>query len=206
MRLKHIKNAEIDVLKGKYIINNPKDYIGSWNKVFGNNNKIEIEIGMGKGNFIISKALSNPNVNYIGLEKYASVLLFANKKIEEKNIPNLRIIYADAIDIDKMFNKEIHKVYLNFSDPWPKSRHEKRRLTSTPFLKKYKPIFKGINIVEQKTDNEDFFKYSLKSFRKNRFLTVKKSVNYFDKYRTEYEQKFIDKGKNINFVKVIKFF
>lgn len=205
MRLKHIKNAETDVLKGKYIISNPKDYIGKWNEVFENNNKIEIEIGMGKGNFIISKAKSNPNINYIGLEKYASVILFANKKIEEENIPNLKIIYADAIDIDKMFKKEIHKVYLNFSDPWPKSRHEKRRLTSTQFLKKYEPIFKGINIIEQKTDNDEFFKYSLKSFRKNRYIKVKKSVNYFDKYRTEYEQKFIDKGKNINYVKVVKF-
>ena len=204
MRLKHIKNAEEDVLKGKYIIIDPERYVGNWKKEFGNNNKIEVEIGMGKGNFIISKAKANPNINYIGVEKYASVLLYANKKIQEDNITNLKIIYSDAINIDKWFIREIHKIYLNFSDPWPKSRHEKRRLTSKQFLQKYSKIFKNIKIIEQKTDNDDFYKYSLKSFRKNGYIIVKKSVNYFDTHRTEYEQKFIDKGKNINYVRVVK--
>ena len=204
MRLKHIKGSEEEVASSKVVIKSPEDYIGSWNKLFNNNNKIELEIGMGKGSFLIEKARRNKNINYIGLEKYPSVLLTAIRTIEEENLSNIRIICADATNVDKIFKKEISKLYLNFSDPWPKKRHAKRRLTSSVFLNKYKSIFKGFKVIEQKTDNDDLFAYSVSSFKENGYIVIKKNTNYFDDIRTEYENKFISKGKNINYVKVFK--
>ena len=204
MRLKHIKGSEEEVASSKVVIKNPETHIGSWNKLFNNKNKIELEIGMGKGSFLIEKARRNKNINYIGLEKYPSVLLTAIKTIEEENLPNIRIICADATNVDKIFKKEISKLYLNFSDPWPKKRHEKGRLTSSVFLNKYKPIFKGFKVIEQKTDNDDLYAYSVSSFKENGYIVLKKNTNYFDDIRTEYENKFISKGKNINYVKVFK--
>lgn len=205
MRLKHIKGSEEIVNSSKVVVQNPYDYRGNWSSLFGNNNKIFLEIGMGKGNFIIEYARRNPNINFVGLEKYPSVLLGALKIIEKENIRNLRIVCVDAVNIDKIFYKEISKLFLNFSDPWPKKRHEKRRLTSPEFLKRYDSIFKGIKVIEQKTDNDDLFSYSLDSFKMHKYIKLKKSNNYFDDIRTEYENKFISKGKNINYVKVFKF-
>lgn len=204
MRLKHIKGSEIIVQTSKVVIQNPEKYKGNWKSVFGNKNKIFLEIGMGKGNFIIEHARRNPKINYIGFEKYPSVLLTALKIIEEENIKNLKIICADAINIENIFYKEISKLYLNFSDPWPKKRHTKRRLTSPEFLIRYDSIFKGFKLIEQKTDNDDLFFYSLESFKSKGYHVLKKNVNYFDDIRTEYESKFIAKGKNINYVKVFK--
>lgn len=204
MRLKHIKGSEEVVENSDVVIKNPENYKGKWKSVFGNYNKIHIEIGMGKGSFLIENARQNPNVNFIGVEKYPSVLLNAIKTIEEEGLTNIKIICADANNIDKIFNKEISKLYLNFSDPWPKKRHEKRRLTSSVFLKKYSTIFKGLKVIEQKTDNDDLFKYSTKEYIKNGYLIIKYRRNYFAKIRTEYENKFINKGKNINYIKVIK--
>lgn len=205
MRLKHIKGSEEIVKNSIVVIDNPKDYKGKWSSIFDNDNKIHLEIGMGKGSFLIELARRNPNINYIGFEKYPSVLLNAIKVIEEEKLTNIKIICADAYNIDQIFYKEISKLYLNFSDPWPKKRHEKRRLTSSIFLKKYKNIFKGLKIIEQKTDNDDLFNFSVKSYIKNGYLVVGYSRNYFADVRTEYENKFISKGKNINYVKVIKF-
>ena len=178
MRLKHIKDAEIIVGESEYVINNPKENINNWNACFNNTNKIELEIGCGKGDFLIKKAKYNPNINYIGVEKYASALIFAIKKLENENIPNLKFIVMDAIEIDKVFNKEISKLYLNFSDPWPKKRHEKRRLTSDVFLNKYKRIFKGLKVIEQKTDNDSLYKYSLKQYIKNGYLILKNKKRF----------------------------
>ena len=204
MRLKNIKGAKEFVTKNDYIIKNPTNYKGKYKSIFKNKNKIELEIGVGKGDFIIEKAISNPNINYIGVEKYASVLIFAIKKAEKNKLTNIKFILSDAIQIDEIFYKEISKLYLNFSDPWPKKRHEKRRLTSDVFLNKYKSIFKNIKIIEQKTDNDDLFEYSIKSYKRNGYIPIKKSTNYISKYKTEYENKFIKKGKNINYIKVIK--
>lgn len=204
MRLKNIKGAKEFVTKNDYIIKNPTNYKGKYKSIFKNKNKIELEIGVGKGDFIIEKALSNPNINYIGVEKYASVLIFAIEKAEKNKLTNIKFILLDAIHIDEIFYKEISKLYLNFSDPWPKKRHEKRRLTSDVFLNKYKSIFKNIKIIEQKTDNDDLFEYSIKSYIRNGYIPIKKSTNYISKYKTEYENKFIKKGKNINYIKVIK--
>jgi len=205
MRLKHIKGSEMIVKESPVVINNPRDYKGNFKSIFGNNNKIYLEVGMGKGNFIIEHARRNKNINYIGFEKYPSVILGAIKIIEEENLKNLRIICEDAACIDEIFYKEISKLYLNFSDPWPKKRHAKRRLTSPNFLKKYDSIFKSIKVIEQKTDNDNLFLYSLESFKEAKYKVLKKNTNYFDSIRTEYESKFIAKGKNINYVKVFKF-
>jgi len=205
MRLKHIKGSEARVDSSNVVIHNPENYKGKWKSIFGNNNKIYLEVGMGKGQFIIQKAKKNPKINFVGFEKYPSVLLNALDIIEKENIPNLRIVCADAMNIDKIFYKEISKLYLNFSDPWPKKRHSKRRLTSLVFLDKYDKIFKRLKVIEQKTDNDELFSYSLGSFKDKGYHIIKKNTNYFDSVRTEYEEKFISKGKNINYVKVFKF-
>jgi len=205
MRLKHIKGSEEIVENSKVVIKNPEQYKGKWNTVFNNNNKIHLEVGIGKGSFLINHAKNNPDINYIGLEKYPSVLLSAIKIVEEENIKNIKIICTDATNINNIFYKEISMLYLNFSDPWPKKRHEKRRLTSEKFLKKYDTIFKRFKIIKQKTDNDDLFNYSIESFKNHGYFILKKNTNYFDKIRTEYEEKFIKKGKNINYVKVFKF-
>ena len=204
MRLKHIKGSEEKVSLSKVVIKNPEQYKGKWKSVFNNKNKIYLEIGMGKGSFLIEHARRNKNVNYIGFEKYPSVLLNALETIENENLTNIKLICADAYKVDEIFYKEISKLYLNFSDPWPKKRHIKRRLTSDVFLKKYNSIFKGLKVIEQKTDNDELFNFSLESYKLNHYIVVKKNTNYFDDIRTEYENKFISKGKNINYVKVIK--
>lgn len=204
MRLKHIKNADKIIEASPYLIKNPLDYKGKWNNLFNNNNKIEIEIGMGKGKFIISKALKNPNVNYIGIEKYDSPLVSAVKKLENLDIKNIKLICFDAININEVFDHEIDKLYLNFSDPWPKKRHTKRRLTSNIFLSKYETIFKNNKDIEMKTDNDDLYEYSLISFEENDYEIIKTDTNYLDEYTTEYEDKFISLGKNINYIHVVK--
>ncbi len=204
MRLKHIKGSESIIENSEIVIKNPIIYKGKWKSVFKNNNKIYLEIGMGKGSFLLEHARRNKNINYIGFEKYPSVLLKAIETIEKEGLDNIKIICADASHTDEIFYKEISKLYLNFSDPWPKKRHEKRRLTSKVFLDKYNSIFKGLKVIEQKTDNDSLFEYSVNSFKNSHYLIVKKNRNYFDDIRTEYENKFISKGKNINYVKAIK--
>ena len=204
MRLKHIKNAEEIISKSKYLVKSPRENKGSWNKVFNNDNNIEVEIGMGKGKFIIEKAIQNPNINYIGIEKYDSPLVSAVKKLEELEINNLKLICLDALGIEEVFDHEIDKIYLNFSDPWPKKRHAKRRLTSSIFLNKYENLFKNEKHIEMKTDNDDLYDYSCESFIENGYDIVKTDTNYLDTIRTEYEDKFISLGKNINYISVVK--
>lgn len=204
MRLKHIKNAEEIISKSKYLVKSPRENKGSWNKVFNNDNNIEVEIGMGKGKFIIEKAIQNPNINYIGIEKYDSPLVSAVKKLEELEINNLKLICIDALGIEEVFDHEIDKIYLNFSDPWPKKRHAKRRLTSSIFLNKYENLFENEKHIEMKTDNDDLYNYSCESFIENGYDIVKTDTNYLDTIRTEYEDKFISLGKNINYISVVK--
>lgn len=204
MRLKHIKNAEEIISKSKYLEQNPRNNKGNWNKVFNNDNNIEIEIGMGKGKFIIEKAIQNPNVNFIGIEKYDSPLVSAVKKLEELELNNLRLVCIDALGIEEIFDHEIDKIYLNFSDPWPKKRHVKRRLTSSVFLNKYESLFKNEKRIEMKTDNDDLYDYTCESFIENGYDIVKTDTNYLDTIRTEYEDKFIGLGKNINYISVVK--
>lgn len=204
MRLKHIKDADKIINRSNYIIENPEEYKGLWNKLFNNDNNIEIEIGTGKGKFIIEKALQNPNINFIGIEKYDSPLVGAVKKLEELDINNLRLICYDALTIDNVFDREISKIYLNFSDPWPKKRHTKRRLTSNRFLEKYDLIFKDTKRIEIKTDNDDLFNYSCESLTKYGYKIIKKDTNHISDITTEYEDKFMNIGKNINYISVVK--
>jgi tRNA (guanine-N7-)-methyltransferase len=169
VRLRNIKDSKEKVSKSKYIINNYYDLIGKWNQLFNNNNPIHLEIGMGKGKFILENALKNPNINYIGIEKYDSVLLKAIKKIDENNLSNLKIISCDAKELNKIFKKEVDTIYLNFSDPWHKERHAKRRLTSNIFLKIYDNIFVDKNHIVMKTDNRNLFEYSIVNLSKYRY-------------------------------------
>ena len=204
MRLKHIKNANVIISNCKYVVNNPLDYKGKWKQLFSNDNDIEIEIGTGKGKFIISKAIENPNINYIGIEKYDSPLVSAVKKLEEVEISNLKLICFDAMNIEDVFDREVSKIYLNFSDPWPKKRHTKRRLSSPIFLNKYDSLFKNNKVIEMKTDNDGLFEYSRESFLEYGYEIKDENTNYFDKFTTEYEDKFISLGKNINYIRVEK--
>lgn len=209
MRLRNVKNAINIVNESNYVIKNPEEYIGNYKKIFNNNNPINIEIGMGKGDFIIGMSKKHSNINFIGIEKYESVMVRAIEKINEENIPNLKLIRMDAINIDSIFKKEIDTIYLNFSDPWPKKRHAKRRLTSNIFLEKYDKIFKKNPHIIQKTDNTLLFAYSIKSlvdngYKFNRVSLDLKEENDIDNVITEYENKFMSMGVKINYLDAYK--
>ena len=209
MRVRNVKNKEEIINNSIYTIENPTNYKGSWNKAFNNSNPIYLEVGMGKGKFILENAKNNPNINYIGIEKNGSVLSYAIKKIEEYKLSNLKLICFDANKIDGLFDKDIDLLYLNFSDPWPKNRHEKRRLTSNSFLEKYDKIFKKERIIEMKTDNQGLFEYSIISFVNNGYKIEDISLDLTNKenfinIRTEYEEKYILKNNRIYYLKVIK--
>ena len=164
MRLKCVKGAKEIVESSPYLILEPEKYKGKYKKLFNNDNPIYIEIGMGKGKFIIENAINNPNINYIGIEKYDSVIVRAVQKLSELELPNLKLIRIDAENIEDVFSKEIDRMYLNFSDPWSKTRHERRRLSSHEFLKRYDSIFKNTNHIIQKTDNRKLFEFSIMSY------------------------------------------
>ena len=169
MRLRKVKNVEEKIKEfDGLIISEPEKHKGNWNKLFGNDNPIHLEIGMGKGKFIIEKAKREPNVNFIGCELVQSIIYKAAKSV--KDVPNLLMINYDALKLGEVFDKgEIGKIYLNFSDPWPKSRHEKRRLTSDSFLNVYREIKASDGVIEFKTDNRGLFEYSVMSLNNNGF-------------------------------------
>jgi len=209
MRQRNVKNKKEIIENSNYVVNNPMELFNNWHSLFGNDNPIYIEIGMGKGNFVIGNAKRYPNVNFIGIEKFDSILALALKKMDELELPNLKVIRMDAFDIDKVFNHEISKVFLNFSDPWPKKRHTNRRLTSPVFLDKYNNLFKDIKVIEMKTDNQGLFEYSLCSFNENGYFINEISLDLHnsdkdDNIMTEYEKKFSDKNNRIYYVKVTK--
>ncbi len=208
MRLKNVKGANEIIEKGIYYIKNPNENINNWSKVFKSNNPIYIEIGMGKGDFIIKMAELHPEYNFLGIEKYESVLVRAVEKIEKTNLPNVFVIRYDAADLNNIIEKEIDTIYLNFSDPWPKKRHEKRRLTSETFLPIYDKIFKGRKRIIQKTDNIELFGYSIVSLSKYGYTIedVSLDLHSTDKENslTEYEKKFSDKGYKINYLEALK--
>ena len=175
---------------------------------FSNNQPLHIEIGMGKGNFILNMALNNPDINFIGIEKYSSVASIAIKKIAPYNLPNLKIIINDIANLEELLKNKVDVIYLNFSDPWPKLRHEKRRLTSKNFLDLYAKLFKNKQVIIQKTDNDDLFNYSLNSFKNNGYTIEKVSYDLHKEnilnVMTEYEEKFSNKGIKIKYLKAIK--
>lgn len=204
MRLRNIKNKEEIIENSDYIVKDYIDYVGKWNTLFGNNNPIYIEIGMGMGKFIVENALKNPDINYIGIEKQDNVLARSLPNIPE-GINNFKVLRLNALDIDKVFSKEISLLYLNFSDPWPKVRHHSRRLTSNIFLDKYENIFKDKKVIELRTDNESLYIYSLESFSfkgyKLEDITFDLNTTTPERITTEYEDKFVNKGNKIYYVK-----
>ena len=201
MRLKNIKGAADYVNNSNLVIHNPEELKHKWKEEFGNNNDIHIEIGMGRGNFIIGMATKYPSINFIGIEMYDSVIYKAVKKLEElgeARPKNLRLIRMDAQDINNVFEKEINRIYLNFSDPWPKAKHAKRRLTSKQFLEKYDKIFIDENQIFQKTDNIDLFNFSIESLKEYGYELKNVTNDLYaddtlDNVPTEYEKKFVRK-------------
>ena len=203
MRLRNVKNKEEIMNQSTYLLKEATTYKGKWSKFFKNNNPIYIEIGIGKGKFIIENALNNPNINYIGIEKFDNVIVKSLQKIPE-GLNNLVMIREDALNITDLFDHEIDHLYLNFSDPWPKKRHHLRRLSSSIFLEKYDEIFKNVQSIEMRTDNRELFEYSLVSFSKHNYIFEDISLDLHHdnppSITTEYEDKFSEKGFPIFYV------
>ena len=209
MRLRNIPRAEGTVQAHKTVIKRPEDQKGCWRQVFGNKNPVYIEIGMGKGQFILNMAAKYPDINFVGIERYTSVLLRAVEKFdtdEFKELNNVRFICMDARNVEDVFAPgEVERIYLNFSDPWPKARHARRRLTSTEFLDRYEKVLAEGGRVEFKTDNTELFNFSLEQVKEAGWtlenftydLHHNEEMNQ-DNIMTEYEEKFSKKGNPIN--------
>ncbi|MDX5474205.1 MAG: tRNA (guanosine(46)-N7)-methyltransferase TrmB [Bacillaceae bacterium] len=194
---------ELIVSNPHIIIQNPEEHKGKWHEIFGNNNPIHIEVGTGKGNFVTGMAAANPDINYIGIELFESVIVVALQKAIESNLPNVKLLNVDAVKLPEIFAPgEVGQVYLNFSDPWPKKRHEKRRLTYKTFLDLYKEVLKDKGEIHFKTDNRGLFEYSLISFNEYGLQLKYVSLDlhnsdYEGNVMTEYEQKFSELGQPI---------
>lgn len=204
MRLRHIPGSEEQIAESPYVIQTPEEKKANWAEVFGNRNPVYIEVGMGKGKFLMELAQKNPDINYVGVERYSTVLLKAIRKQERLKLPNLCFLREDAEKLADIFEKgEVWKIYLNFSDPWPKDRHAKRRLTSPRFMAVYDRILKSDGIVEFKTDNRDLFEYSLQSIPEAGWdvewytFDLHHSDYAEENVMTEYEAKFFAQGKSI---------
>ena len=210
MRLKKVPGALERIEASDYVIKDGKEYFGKYETLFEKKQPIHIEIGMGKGKFITEMAQLHPEINYIGIEKFDSVLIRALEKQEEMELSNLKLMRLDAEMIDEVFNHEIDRIYLNFSDPWPKKRHAKRRLTSKEFLKAYDSIFKTTKEIIMKTDNRKLFEYSIMSFTNYGYQIEEISLNLYDddikeNVATEYETKFHNLGYPIYRIVVKKY-
>lgn len=201
MRLRKIKNA-LERLKENpnNFIENPLDAKGKWNKIFNNSNPIYLEIGCGKGQFISQLASINPDINFIAIEKYDSVLLRTSEKVASLNLSNLKLAIIDAAKLTDYFaSGEVSLIYINFSDPWPKNQHQKRRLTYKTFLDSYKNVLTSDGAVYQKTDNRKLFEFSLESFNENGWslsnisLDLHKDTEVFN-IQTEFEEKWSKYG------------
>ncbi|WP_016837065.1 tRNA (guanosine(46)-N7)-methyltransferase TrmB [Ureibacillus thermosphaericus] len=186
------------------VIPNPEEYKGKWNELFGNDRPLRIEVGSGRGQFIVGMAQANPEINYIGIELFDKVIVKAlQKALEAGSPPNLRLLRVNAEELEKIFQKnEVHRVYLNFSDPWPKKRHAKRRLTHEKFLKIYESILIDEGEIHFKTDNRGLFEYSLVSMSQYGMKLKDVSLDLHanepeDNIRTEYEEKFSSLGQPI---------
>lgn len=205
MRLRNVTGSREMIADSRFVVHEPFEGKGRWNEIFGNNHPIHIEIGMGKGRFMMDLAAANPEINYIGIEKYSTVLLRAVQKMEQNELPNLRFIRMDAEDICEVFDKgEVARIYLNFSDPWPKDRHAKRRLPSRQFLERYDKILAKDGRIEFKTDNRDLFDFALEELEPAGWKTeaVTRDLHHDDKMlagniMTEYEERFSSLGNPI---------
>ena len=205
MGLKNVPGARDVIAESSLVVHEPEKQKGNWQQVFGNDHPVHIEIGMGKGRFICEMAKTHPDINYIGIEKYSSVLLRAIQKMEEEPLPNLLFIRMDAENIDEVFDlDEVDRIYLNFSDPWPKDRHAKRRLPSKEFLARYDRFLKKDGVLEFKTDNRGLFDFAVEELPQAGWKLVKITYDlHHDEemmqgnVMTEYEQKFSSMGNPI---------
>lgn len=201
-----IKNADKIVSNSPYVVNNPTKYKNKWSDLFGNKNPIKLELGMGRGDFIIEMAKSYPNINFIGLEINDSQMVMAIKNLERLNLPNLKLINADAMFIDTFFGKEIDTIYLTFSEPWPKKIDEKKRFTHYGYLKLYDKIFKKHKHIILKTDNKGLFAYSLETLSQYWYVFDKISLDLHKDERqisnvmTNYEKQYFKEGRPIYYV------
>ncbi len=204
MRRRKIKGSDEKLVSyNDYVITEAQTYKGKWKDLFGNNNPIHLEIGIGRGSFLKRYAIRHPEINYLGIETKEEVMLYGVKESHEEGLKNIKFIWQNAIDLKDFFEKkEVERIYLNFSDPWPKKRHSKRRLTSESFLDMYKDVLKDNGEVHFKTDHEDLFEFSLNSFSdkgwqlKNISLDLYKNLPE-DNIPTDYEVKFVEKGLKI---------
>lgn len=206
MRLRNITGSREMIAESEYVVQDPESYKGKWNELFGNDNPIHVEIGMGKGRFLTTLAQKNRDINYIGIEKYSSVLVRATeKRAEIEDCTNLVFLRYDAEDILRIFDKgEIDRIYLNFSDPWPKDRHAKRRLTSKEYLRRYNQFLKSDGEVIFKSDNRLLFDFTLEQAAEAGWQTSGITYNLHNSeyalgnVMTEYEEKFSGKGNPIH--------
>ena len=204
MRLRNVRGAKEAIDESEYVIKEPVKWKGRWRELFGNNHPIHLEIGMGKGKFITTLAAEHPDIHYIGIERFSSVLFRALEKQQDQKLSNLIFLREDAAEITEYFDfSEINRIYLNFSDPWPKDRHAKRRLTSKEFFARYNQILKPDGDVQFKTDNRMLFDFSLEQVEEAGWTLA---VQTFDLHHsvyqdgnvmTEYEEKFSAKGNPI---------
>ena len=205
MRLRNIPGANEAIENSPLVIKEPEKKKGLWKTLFENDNPIHIEVGMGKGKFLMTLAQQNPDVNYVGIERYTSVLLRALQKMEENPLPNLVFLCMDATDLEKVFaEEEVSKIYLNFSDPWPKDRHARRRLPSKEFLARYDKILKKDGNLEFKTDNRGLFDFAMEELEEAgwKLEAFSYDLHKDDKMMqgnvmTEYEEKFSSMGNPI---------
>ena len=212
MRLRNVKGSREKIEVSDIVVKEPETYKGRWKDYFGNDNPIKIEIGMGKGSFIIKQAKIHPKINFIGIEKFSSVIVRAVERAQEETedpasgetLANLCFLRFDAVDIQNIFDKdEVAGIYLNFSDPWPKERHAKRRLTSREFLKRYENMLERNGVIEFKTDNTDLFAFSLAQVKEEGWeLLLEEWDLHHSRFlegnvTTEYEEKFVAEGKPI---------
>lgn len=205
MRLRNVTGSREVIAANEFIVHDPESLKGKWKELFGNENPIHIEIGMGKGKFLIQLASENPDINYIGIEKYSSVLIRAVEKRKEQELNNLWLIRFDAEYINDIFaENEINRIYLNFSDPWPKDRHAKRRLTSKEFLARYDKFLHPEGEVIFKTDNSELFAFSLEQVDiadwklRNHTYDLHHSEYAEGNVMTEYEERFSSMGNPIH--------
>ncbi|CAM3327874.1 MULTISPECIES: tRNA (guanosine(46)-N7)-methyltransferase TrmB [Brevibacillus] len=204
MRLRNIPGAESALREYPTFVDNPVSYKGKWRERFGNDNPIHVEIGCGKGRFINTLAERHPDINFIAVELKAEVVLRAVQRTEYRKIPNLAFVQYNAAVLTELFaDQEISRLYLNFSDPWPKTRHAKRRLTYSSFLNTYRQVLKADGEIHLKTDNEKLFEFSLNQFAAERFqmrnitFDLHQSKLAADNVMTEYEERFSSRGQRI---------
>ncbi len=206
MEYVQFKNADKIIGKSPYLVPNPTKYKNKWAQLFKNNNPICLELGMGRGEFIISMAKAHPNINYIGLEISEHQMVKCVEKLSTQKIPNLLLINADAREIDNIFGKEIDTIYLTFSEPWPKKIDEKKRFTHVSYLKLYDKIFKKHKHIILKTDNKGLFAYSLEQLSQYWYVFDRISLdlhhdeNPIQNFMTDFEKEYFKEGRPIYYV------